>query len=144
MELSPKTIERLDSMIGGVYLYMGRSVKILGYGDTDEKVRIKTSTTPIIIKKVDVIKELDEFMVTDEPVDEDDTVDKGAMVYFKNDPSSMNALEKILMDNIEKLQTDSTFIPQAKAINDNVGSILKISQQKIDIFREMRKGGGKR
>ena len=131
MELSPKTIERLDSMIGGVYLYMGRSVKILGYGDTDEKVRIKTSTTPIIIKKVDVIKELDEFMVTDEPVDEDDTVDKGAMVYFKNDPSSMNALEKILMDNIEKLQTDSTFIPQAKAINDNVGSILKISQQKI-------------
>ena len=91
-----------------------------------------------------MIKELDEFMVTDEPVDEDDTVDKGAMVYFKNDPSSMNALEKILMDNIEKLQTDSTFIPQAKAINDNVGSILKISQQKIDIFREMRKGGGKR
>lgn len=145
MELSPKTVDRLDSMIGGIWLYMGRTVKVVGYGDVDDKIRIRTTTVPIIIKKVDVFKELDNFLPTDNDIDEeDDTLNNGAMVYLKQGQDSMSKLEGVLMDNITKIQSDPSYIPQAKAINENVGTILKISQQKIDIFREMRKGGGKR
>jgi hypothetical protein len=51
-------------------------------------------------------------------------------------------LKNIVMENISKLQGDKGYINQAREINSSVNTMLKMNQQMIDMYREVRKSGG--
>lgn len=48
-------------------------------------------------------------------------------------------LKDILMDSIKKVQNDPSYIPQAKAIRENVRELVNLARVEIDAFREVRK-----
>lgn len=50
-----------------------------------------------------------------------------------------NDLIEILKDNIKKISKDAKFLNQAKAIEKNVDTIVKVRKMQLDTIRETRK-----
>ena len=48
-------------------------------------------------------------------------------------------LSEILMANIQKVQNDPGFVPQAKEVRDNVRELVNLARVEIDMIREARK-----
>jgi hypothetical protein len=59
--------------------------------------------------------------------------------FVRNENASINDLAKILMDNITTLKDKKDFIPQAKAIRDQVVTFIALKKVQIGIFNMLRK-----
>jgi hypothetical protein len=138
MKLSKKLIAQLDQMVGTTRLYMGTTFKITGYSIMDEDVRIGTDKRTVVIKKSKLYDSLPEFMEVETSVA---TASKSNVMMMQH-TSEINQLKSIAMDTIKKIQEDKGYINQARAINDSIGTVLKMNQQMIDMYREVRKSGG--
>lgn len=143
MEAKKNKIEqKLEQMHGNLYLYRGRQVRVIGFTIGDDEVRILNKGNTIIVPIGKIEEELKEFMDMDDPGQEvqvQTEAEKQAVAVFQNDARQMGQLENVLMDNIEKLQKDDKYLDQAKEINDTAKTLLKMSKQKLDMVREMRK-----
>jgi|GEM_PF-3404884 len=48
-------------------------------------------------------------------------------------------LSEILMNNIQKVQDNPNYVPQAKEVRDNVRELVNLARVEIDMIREARK-----
>jgi hypothetical protein len=135
MQIAPKMTERLEAMVGSSYMYMGRHLKVRGYALESNRIKILTAKgNPVVIKLSNLDDDLDEFMPA-----ESESNGAESMTLYKAQTTNMASIEQIVMANIEKVQNDREYLAQAKAVNENVNTLLKMNQQKIDLFREVRK-----
>lgn len=134
--------QRMDKMVGLPWVYMGRYVHIKGIHQSNGQVRFVTHDKPIVVETSKLPEALNDFLPYEE--EEDPEVRNSAIDLFKSETDSMKQLQDIIMDNINQVKASKEYLPQAKSINDNVSTLLKINQQKIDMFRELRKAGGRR
>lgn len=49
--------------------------------------------------------------------------------------STISQLQTILLDNIEKVKKDANYIPQAKAINNDVNSIINLAKIQVMLIK---------
>jgi hypothetical protein len=135
MQIAPKMTERLDDMVGCSYMYMGRHLKVRGYALARDRIKILTDKgNPILLKLTSLDDDLSQFMPADSDSNGPET-----MTLYKAQTTNMASIEQIVMANITKVQNDREYLAQAKAVNENVNTLLKMNQQKIDLFREVRK-----
>ena len=52
--------------------------------------------------------------------------------------SSGPALRDIIMDNIQKVQQDKDYIPQAAAVNEQVKSLIDLARAEADLYRAIK------
>lgn len=132
---------KLNNMIGGTYLYNTREVRIRDIAAANGQVKFITDGHPIVIEKSQLKQKLDDFL----PMEEETEVtlpaeiEDNAMQTLRHTDDKMAKLEAIIMNNIEKVQQDREYLPQANQVNKDVNTILKMNQQKIHLFREVRK-----
>lgn len=132
--------DQMDSMIGNLWLYNGREVRIKGFNINNDQVRVINSGRPIVLPADRLEEKLDEFLpVQDEPYGGTKTA---AMQVFENDSNQISSLEEIIMDNIRKVQTSKDYLPQATAVTNNVNTLLNMSKQKIAMLKELRRHRG--
>lgn len=126
------TLEKLNDMVGNTYMYKTKNITIRGYFlPNDEAVSIKTDVKNYIIPLSNLpgfIGECLEVEVESERV--------SLVPAQKNEVSNM---KNILLDNIKKIQEDKAYINQAKAINNNINTLLNMVKLEIQISREMNK-----
>lgn len=60
-------------------------------------------------------------------------------VELEKENSLADSMIDILKDNIERIRKDAKYIPQAKAINENVNSMIQLQRLKLDTAREISK-----
>ncbi len=130
-------MERIEDMIGKVVMYRGRNIKVKGYVVKDDRIEIKTNGNPVITSAEKLSDTLDEFLPVSDELDSADK-EKGLQV-FGNNKSNLDDLEGILMENIQKVRENKDYLDQAKEINSQANSIIKIAKTKVDMVREMRK-----
>lgn len=136
LKIAPAVLDRLDALVGRTWLYLCRTVYVKGYATEEGSVRIITNKQPIVLKIDSIYEDLKEFLETSDDMEFEN---KSAVEIYKKESSSFSKLEQIILDNIEKVKADKEFLEQAKEINSNVNTLLKMNQHKIDIFREVRK-----
>jgi len=141
MEKIPDSIVRkLDRMTGGLYLYKGRQVRIKSVNQIGDQLRIVTGGMPVVINLDKVEQALEDFL----PVEDEPSAGQKAKAVqvFQNDSNQIENLEKMVMDNIEKVKDDPDYLPQAKAVTNNVNTMIKMTKLKIEMLKEIRKHNG--
>lgn len=124
----------LKSMIGKTYLYNAKEIVVTNIRETDDGlIEVHTNKRIFTFEKSQLKKEL-------LPVETKDDTDKQLQVYYglKNDSEEMSKLVSILMNNIEKVQNDKSYIDQASAINENARTIIEMQKVKVDMIKVLK------
>ncbi len=139
MSIEEQQKERIQDMVGKTFMYRARTIKVRGCNVIDGEVRIQTQSHPVITNIAGLGDTLDEFLpVQGEPQSLTITGEENALAMHKNS-NTLNSLEEVLMQNINKLKEDPNYIDQAKEIANHAGKIIDISKTKVEMVKEMRK-----
>lgn len=119
-----QTIEdRIISMLNKVWMYNASNHKLLQYRIKGDMVTLVTDKTFIEVPLKELNKKLDEFL----PVESDE--EKALVLIIKNKESLVN----IIQENINKIQNNPEFIPQAKEINSQIKTLIDMVKTEIMI-----------
>lgn len=130
---------QLNAMLGKTFMYKTINYKILGYAPANgngEKIIINTNVRPIELFTKDGLEYIkDNFLPVATP---------GAMVVVTQDLAAVKSLHNTILDNIEKIKKDKSYIEQAQAINESIDTYIDLAKTEIDYAKTVHKiqGGG--
>jgi hypothetical protein len=132
---------KYDNYIGGLFTYKGEQVTI-----TDIVESSKTNIhvfcgkgKRFLIPKYDLDKEFKPIKSAVKQINGD--IPAGSlMTYpgFERDREVLNDVSKIIMDNIAKINESETNIPKAKAVNDQIKTLINLQVVKVRTFTAMK------
>ena len=134
--------KRLDQMIGRAFMYHARQFSIQDIVVEHGNVVFLTSSGRIVINKSDLEHKIDDFLEVEKQEEIHSypaEIESELSTTIQTAEEKMDKLESIILKNIEKIQADRSYLPQANQITKDINTILKMNQQKIDLFRELRK-----
>lgn len=131
-----KAIEQLKAMTGKSWMYKTRMVKILSHQQKGEAVVIVTDKDWIETDTINLTTMLGEFLAVEQG--DDPALENTSLQVIQNTRSGLSELRSVLMDNIKTLQGNKEFIPQAKAINNNINTMINMVKLEFQITKEMR------
>ena len=143
----PTINKDLDKLLDNTYLYRGREVTVMSHIIQHGEVIVKVKDGhPIVFPATKINEHIKEFMpISDEntwlnPPAKPSNKDAELVIStFKTSGETFSTLETTLLENIEKVKLDKGYIPQAKEINSQVSTLVKINKQKIEMAKEIRK-----
>ena len=135
--------ELLPAMEGKVYLIMGTAERILHHEVGEEKVMIKTDKRT---RNID-LDDLQKFLIGVVPAGEAKTFDHSHSLAVVEDDTSSNlkvifeqsGMSKItdkLMEVMNKVDTDATYVRQAHAINNLAKTAMNIANLQIQMLKK--------
>jgi len=130
--------KKLQSMLNKPLKYGIRIITMTGYRFNEEKEKVYIHTN----EKSDhwerpydaALTFLKEF-APGEPAPKNTSTE----IIVSNTSNITENLRNILLDNIDKVQKDKAYIPQATAINNNVNSIINLSKLQMDAIKMQEK-----
>lgn len=130
-----KATERLNKTLGKNFLYLGANILIQNYVRKEDKTRVITDRRDYNLTDEELALFLEEL----QPVDSSGTspaVVSQAATILNN--SGLSELQKILLDNIKKVQADKEYIPQASEIQNQVKTYIDLAKVQIDCVKVMQ------
>lgn len=140
--MNNKLLETLESMKGKTFLYASNLHCIIDFNIDDEKERCTVKTNLSSYDRP--FEAMDEFLKYWLPVNNLPVLQPGANqnnqldVFIQQENDLSNKLIDTLNDNIEKVQNNKNYIPQAQAINNNINTIVNIAKMRLDIAKQFR------
>ena len=131
-----KAIETLKSMTGKSWMYKTRTVKILSHKQKGNDISIVTDHSWIETTLGDLPGVLEEFMEVEQ--DDSAALESTSLQVIQETRTGLTELRGILLENIKQLQDNKEFIPQAKAINNNINTMINMVKLEFQITKEMR------
>lgn len=114
---------KLSDLKDKTWIYRGRQIRVNDVALVDGQVELSTATGIIRIDRSKFDPE--EFL----PVEET------RAVALPEDAGRMQTLEDILMESIDKVRQDPSYISQAKQISNAANTLVNITKTKIMIMR---------
>lgn len=135
--MKTRTGKQLNEMVGKTYDYKGDLHTIQQWSNGGDELVVSTSLTFI---KMPCTEEAVQAFINkcEEIVPPKNGEDETALAVITDGTGTMQSIESILLDNIKKVQENAGYIPQAKAINNDVNSLINIAKTKIAFVREKR------
>lgn len=115
-------------MIGQTYLINGRRHKILKARSNDEKIEIVTDREWLTVDE----KEMKNFLPAAPEME------INLQILPKHD-NTLSDLRATILQAIEKIKTDKDYIPQAKAINSGIKTIINLGKLELDALKLINK-----
>lgn len=136
-------LSRLSKMVGQTYLYNTNSVKILSYKQKEDHVTIVTDKDWIEVPLFKLPALLEEFLEVEQEDEEPQHLPSpsrnSSLQVTQNARQNLSSLKDVLLDNITKVQKDKEYINQAKAINNNINTLMNMYKLELELTREIRK-----
>lgn len=140
-------------MVGNQYLITGNPERITGYKFeqssvkliTDKRVRTFDQTQLEDFLRKDCMEMEEDFEELDQHVaDQRSSIQvaspQGQFTYVPSFSNSHFAeLRQVLMRNIERVQQDKDYLPQAVAVRDNVQSVIDLTKNEIDFMKTVNR-----
>lgn len=128
-----KAIEKIQQIKGGTYIYNTRRYTINDVVIENDTVYISTDSK--IIKKS--LSEISDFLENILPCDMSQESNEIAKAQGNQIAQSFGfaKLTDIIYDNIDKIQQNASYIPQAQAINEQVETIVNIAKTQIEAIK---------
>lgn len=124
--------KKLPEMIGKTFMYKAVTHKILTVYENTNSISIATDKQLINIMRIDLNKELDQFLpVSDEPVT--------AVSVLGSGRNELKGLVDALKRNIELVNNNEKNIPKAKSINESIKGIIEVAKLEIEAIKLIRK-----
>ena len=131
-----KAIAQLKDMVGKTWLYKTNQVRILSFRHKEESITIVTDKDWVettVYGLAELLKDFLEVSQEDSPA-----LENTSLQVIANTRNGLSELRSVLMDNIKTLQGNKEFIPQAKAINNNINTMINMVKLEFQITKEMR------
>ncbi|MEO8532836.1 MAG: hypothetical protein ABI441_03765 [Flavobacterium sp.] len=138
--MKPEIIERLDNIVSKQFNYNGKNITI-------DRYKIVNQTNVVVFfpqPKNMLISEVEEFLDSlFHPVEKENTetqvlIPQQQLVAFE--PTKDNdKIKSTLLETLEKVKTDPSFLPQASAICDVVGQFVAIQKNEIQMLGLIKK-----
>lgn len=127
-------MKALDEMIGNTYVNKkdGVSHHFLSYKIKNEDVTIVTNKEWFVKHISEVTFFLELFTLTKNENKAEVTV------FVQKNRSHFDDVKAIIKANIQKVQEDKTYIPQASEVNNQIKSLIEISKMEIEAFKIIR------
>jgi len=141
-------LDKIFKMAGKDWLYRKRNIKIIGAMAIDEKLVVKVMDFEEGELDINLeAEDTDSFTKECLPVDMTPTeIHKNrernqatAVAIINNTHLDIVDLRQTVMETINKIKKDPAYIPQAKAINNNVNTIVNMTKLEFQIAKEMKK-----
>ena len=120
--------KRLNEMVGRTFMYHTRLYKVLNYR-LNGRLELVCDKRWFDIAAEHIEGTLDEFL----PVAEE-----RALAFFPAKKELIN-IKDILMENIERVRQDKTYVGQANAINKSVNTLINMAKLEIQ-YQKMKEG----
>lgn len=134
-----EVLERLKKMLSGTYSYMGKVRTLLHYKMDGNEIIIKTNKQDIHTRITRLPEVLDNMMpIRDSGKPNKLAVSEGAMEFQRNQGSKLDGLQDTLMAAMERVEKDSDYIDQAKAISGLATNVISMTKVKIDLMKMMK------
>lgn len=124
--------KKLQQMLNRDFLYGMRNITITGYEVNEERGRIYIHTNEQMNHFDRPVDDCASFLETLKPFEKREVATISQADALMETVVSADYLERVLKDNIEKVQKDAGYIKQATAINNNVNSLININKMKLD------------
>jgi len=138
--MEAELIKRLDDIVGKEFNYNGKNVTI-------DRYKVVNSTNVVVFfpqPKNLLISEVSDFLDSlFDPLEKERTetqvmIPKQQLVTFE--PTKENSqIKSTLLETLEKVKTDPTYLPQASAICDVVGQFVAIQKNEIQMLSLIKK-----
>ena len=124
-----------DRMIGGTYLWNGDQHTIEDVIQTEKGYfAVKTDKRTINVSANELRKEFKPVDLPVRPVHLS-SAEAAVIKYAEQESQSMKSLEDTLVKQIAKLETDASYIKQAKAVNETATRIIGLQKNKIEALK---------
>lgn len=122
--------EKMDTMLGNSYEYGSGIHHVLKYKIDPDRDRVYITTDQNIYDRT--FDAFFEFIALFKAVQLPDVHEqKRGIIVRQVSDNDLVSLRDILMDNIQKIKTDKSYISQAEAIKGNVDSIINLAKTDI-------------
>lgn len=118
--------EKLKQMVNKTWMYKTRNIKLLSFKINAELVTLVTDVEWIDVPIRKINQKLSEFLPVNVPVDSD----MGAIIFKGNGKAS---LKDLIYENIEEIKRDPSYIPKAKALNEQVKTVIEMAKLELQI-----------
>jgi hypothetical protein len=125
-------LEKLDEMKHNTFMYNTKNYKILSYQFQNGSVLIATDKKIFTFDRVQFEKEIIKDFL---PVVDDDADMVLQLVPSKKE---MTNLKTVIMENIEKVREDKSYIPQAQSVNKSVNTLLNLVNTEIRVKKGLQ------
>lgn len=124
-------MQQLERMTGKTWLYKNNNIHIV---DIDQR----TDGNYLVFLPGDQTLEIhpdgiNQFINDCLPVEQGMSVQDTLQV--SNEKNVMDDVQKILMDNIRKVQDDAGYINQAKVVNNSIAQVINLTKTKLEILK---------
>lgn len=136
-----KNIPELDALVGNTYQYKGKNITIERYKKVGYTNTVIFAPGPINLLDGEVsefIENLGELIEKKSFVPAPQPKKETQVVSFESTPEN-KAIKATLMETLEKVKADPSYIPQAKAISDVVKNLVDIQKNEIQFLNVMKK-----
>ncbi len=125
---------KFSGLIGKNFLYMGKEIHVKDVlWREDDLYHLVTDGKTIKLTSAEIHSDLQPIVAEQEKNDYL-ALHQGVNVQVKD----IQDLSKTLLENIKKLGTDATFIPQAAAINEQAKTLIEIKRTQIEMVRLLK------
>lgn len=129
-----KLEERLEKMVNKPFMYNATEYKILSFKVFSEEVTLVTDKGWKTFPITKVNAELEKFL----PIEVENTMPV-LLTVFEN--GNKKSLRDIILDNIKKIQEDPKYIGQAKALNEQIKTMLAMAKLELESVKLKREVG---
>lgn len=120
-----KLNDRLFSMKNKVWMYNTRLHKILNFKVSETEVQIVTDKEWLTFPITKINAALEQFLSANE---EQPSVTSIAIFQGNGKP----ALKDLVLENIDNIKKDSSYIPKAKALNEQIKTMIEMAKLEIE------------
>lgn len=128
-----KLEERLEKMIDKSFMHNGFECRVISFKVFSEEVIIVTNKGWKTFPITKINAELEKFL----PIEPENQKTEAVVLSTVN--QNKEALSKTVMENIEKLKKDPTYIPQAKVVNEHIKTMIAMAKLELDILKIKQK-----
>jgi hypothetical protein len=127
-----KDLQKIAQMVGQTYLYKKENYTIRGFIPEEQKVRLLTDSTDIVLLEDGLHHSLTLFLEVEQ---EDHALQVRQTQVHTQASSTLTELNTIMMDTIRKVQTDKEYVQQAGAINKSVTNITNLLKAQLEMMK---------
>lgn len=120
-----KLADKLNNMKNKTWMYNTRLHKILNFKVTETEVQIVTDKDWLTFSITKINTALDQFLPANE---EKQNVTSIALFQGNGKP----ALKDLVLENIENIKKDVNYIPKAKALNEQIKTMIEMAKLEIE------------
>lgn len=121
---------RLSSLLNKGIILDGKSGKLLRYTLGEKTMKLTLDTQDIVILNEDIEDSM-------ERIQTQALVARPEVTQTSVIQRTGSRLEKILMDNIQKVQQDKDYIPQAREVNTNIKSLIDLAKTEVEYMKTL-------